>query len=123
MNSGSIGGIVLLIFSLSASAQQSNSTPPVGGTLSLPTPHQERPQTGRPRGLTNADVIRMANAGVPDSTIISSIQADVVNFDLSPDGLLALHNAGVDQNVLNAMSRDRSYQRECGALIVDFDFE
>lgn len=53
--------------------------------------------------LTNADVVKMVQAGVPESAIISSIQSSPVKFDLSPDALLALHRAGVSQKILEAV--------------------
>ena len=53
--------------------------------------------------LTNADVLRMVKAGVPESAIISSIQSTNCNFDLSPDALVVLHRAGVSQKILEVM--------------------
>jgi hypothetical protein len=48
-------------------------------------------QTGQqPKPLTNADVIEMSRAGVPESTIILAIQKTPVKFDVSAEGILAL---------------------------------
>jgi RHS repeat-associated protein len=53
--------------------------------------------------LTNADVINMVQAGVPESVVISSIKSRPANFDVSPDALIALHKAGVTQGEMGAM--------------------
>jgi hypothetical protein len=63
-------------------------------------------QTGRQaKPLTNADVVEMSRAGVPESTIILAIQSTPAKFDVSADGILALHAAGVTEAVLNQMLR------------------
>lgn len=82
-----------------ASAPQANA----------PAPVREQAPSGRfsstpaSQTITNAHVIRMVKAGVPESAIISSIQSNRGEFDLSPDGLLALHRAGVSQKILETM--------------------
>jgi hypothetical protein len=53
--------------------------------------------------ITNADVIKMKKAGLAESTIITTIQTRKSKFDVSPDGLIALHRAGVTQAELDAM--------------------
>ena len=53
--------------------------------------------------LTNADVIKMVKAGVPESVIVSSIQSSPGKYDVSPDGLVALHKAGLTQNEMDAV--------------------
>jgi len=63
-------------------------------------------QTGKqPRPLTNADVTEMSRAGVPESTIILAIQNSPAKFDVSAEGILALHAAGITEPVLNQMLR------------------
>jgi hypothetical protein len=65
-------------------------------------------QTGKqPKPLTNADVIEMSRAGVPESTILLAIQNGPVKFDVSADGILELHAAGITEPVLNQMLHDR----------------
>ena len=64
---------------------------------------QSAPQQAASHLLTNADVIKMVKAGVPQSTIVSSIQSSPAQFDLSPKGLGSLHRAGVNQAVLGTM--------------------
>ncbi|MHB8655211.1 MAG: hypothetical protein ACYDA9_15180 [Terriglobia bacterium] len=51
--------------------------------------------------LTNSDVVRMVKTG--EASIIASIQASPAKFDLSPQGLLALRQAGVSEQILRAM--------------------
>ncbi len=58
-------------------------------------------QAARP--LTNNDVIRMVQDGVPESVIVSSIKSRPSNFDLSADGLNRLHTAKVPKQVVDTM--------------------
>ncbi len=53
--------------------------------------------------LTNADVVKLEKAKMADDTIIRAIQHSKTNFDTSPDALIALKNAGVDESVIVAM--------------------
>ena len=55
--------------------------------------------------LTNADVITLAEASVPDSIIVAKIEGSQTEFDLSVDGLVALTRAGVGEAVLAAMTK------------------
>ena len=64
-------------------------------------------QTSKPP-LTNSDVIEMSRVGVPESTILLAIKNGPVKFDVSADGILALHAAGVKEPVLNQMLRSRA---------------
>lgn len=58
-----------------------------------------------PKPLTNSDIIEMSRAGVPQSTILTAIETTPAKFDVSADGILALHAAGVAESVLNQMLR------------------
>src|ERR1700684_475317 len=72
-------------------------------------------QTGKqPKPLTNADVLEMSSAGVPESTIILAIQKTPVKFDVSAEGILALHAAGITEPVLNQMRRAATPQKQSG---------
>lgn len=53
--------------------------------------------------LTNADVVAMVKAGLPESTVILAIQKGPTNFDTSPQALIQLKNQGVGPKVLDAM--------------------
>ena len=52
--------------------------------------------------MTNADLVKLVQAGVPESAIIASIHSSAPAFDLSSDGIVALHKAGVTQGELEA---------------------
>ncbi|MGH9759536.1 MAG: hypothetical protein ACREAC_01710, partial [Blastocatellia bacterium] len=56
-----------------------------------------------PAPLTNSDVIKMVKGGVPESAVVASIKSQPAKFDVSPEALIALHQAGVTQDELNAM--------------------
>lgn len=69
-------------------------------------------QTGnQPKPLTNAAIIEMSRAGVPQSTILLAIQNTPVKFDVSAEGILALHAGGVTETVLNQMLRAGARQK------------
>ena len=53
--------------------------------------------------LTNADVIEMSKAGLPERTIVLAIQKGPTSFDTSPQALIQLKNQGVSPTVLDAM--------------------
>jgi hypothetical protein len=53
--------------------------------------------------LTNADVIKMLEAKLPESVIITQIQSSQTRFDTSTDAIIELHKHGVSEAVLNAM--------------------
>ena len=57
----------------------------------------------QPKPLTNADVISMTKGGLPESVVISAIQANPANYDVSPNALLALKKAGISDNVQQAI--------------------
>ncbi len=52
--------------------------------------------------MTNADLVKLVQAGVPESAIVASIHSSAPAFDLSSDGIVALHKAGVTQGELEA---------------------
>ncbi len=53
--------------------------------------------------LTNAGVIKMVKAKLSESVVVATIQSSPANYDISPDGLIALQKAGVTQNEMNAI--------------------
>ncbi len=55
------------------------------------------------KALTNSDVIKMTKSGLAESTILAVIQASPSNFDVSPDALIAMKNAGVSQSLIAAV--------------------
>jgi hypothetical protein len=70
-----------------------------------------------PAALTNADVIKMVRAGLPESTIVAAIGASPTSFDISPDGLIAVKSAGVAQAVMEAMITAESNKRTAGSRV------
>ena len=58
--------------------------------------------------LTNADIVRMAHAGIPESVIAREIQLSPTNFNTSPDALIDLKRRGVSNLVLGAIVDTRS---------------
>jgi hypothetical protein len=73
--------------------------------LPVADPPAAQPASGAvlPAGIGNADVQAMVEAAFSDSTIISVIRANDVQFDLSPRALVALKGAGVSEQVIEAM--------------------
>jgi hypothetical protein len=53
--------------------------------------------------LTNDDVVKMSRAQLGTSIILTTIEASDVKFDVSPAGLIALKEAGVGDDVIQAM--------------------
>lgn len=53
--------------------------------------------------MTNADVVEMVTAGLPESTIVLAIQQSQTNFDTSPKALILLKKQSVSQKILEAM--------------------
>ena len=58
-------------------------------------------QTQKP--LTNADIVAMTKQGFEASLIIKAIESSSTSFDVSPQALIELKNAGVSQSVMEAM--------------------
>ena len=53
--------------------------------------------------LTNESIVAMTKEGFEPGLIIKDIQASKTNFDVSPQALIDLKNAGVSQTVMEAM--------------------
>jgi hypothetical protein len=53
--------------------------------------------------LTNDDIVAMVKNGLPESVILSAIQANDTNFDASASALIGLKKAGVSPKVMDAM--------------------
>ncbi len=64
---------------------------------------QADPQKSAPTQLTIDQIIQMAAAKLPDDVIIATIRKSGSKFDLTPDALIKLKNAGVSDAVLRAM--------------------
>ena len=80
------------------------ASPAAGGASKAPA---KAPANAGP-ALTNAQVIKMAKAGVDEDNIVATIHdATSVQFDLSPDGLVDLASNGVKGKIVIAM-RERA---------------
>lgn len=58
-------------------------------------------QTQKP--LTNADIVNLTKQGLDSGLIVKEIQSSGTSFDTTPQSLIDLKNAGVDNNVIDAM--------------------
>lgn len=72
--------------------------------ISAAMPAQVPAQTVE-KPLTNADIATMIKSGVPEGTVVLAIQRAVLrgmnDFDSTPQGLIALKNAGATEPILN----------------------
>ncbi len=57
------------------------------------------------QAITNFDLIRMSQSGVGDTVIVNSVRSRGGNFDLSPDGVIALKNSGVSDYVISEIQQ------------------
>lgn len=53
--------------------------------------------------LTNADIVKLTESGMPAEVIVTSIASSPTAFDMSVEELVALLEAGVDGDVIEAM--------------------
>jgi hypothetical protein len=53
--------------------------------------------------LTNADIVQMQKANLSEETILSKISSSTANFDTGANDLIQLKEAGVDDNIINAI--------------------
>ena len=63
--------------------------------------------TGTPAAqevVTNADIVKLANAKLSDPVIIAKIRASECKFDISTDALISLKQVGVSDTVIQAMT-------------------
>ena len=97
----------------SAPASSASSVAPAPATANAPPqpkPVAKVPSGPPPPALTNQKVIDMLKGGVDEDNIIGTIHdAPAVDFDLSPDGQIALAKNGVKGKILAAM-RERSHR-------------
>ena len=59
--------------------------------------------SGDDAALTNEDIVRLSQAGLGAEVIITKIKASATKFDTSVEQLLALKDAGVEDDVIAAM--------------------
>jgi len=73
-------------------------------------------QTQKP--LTNADVASMTKQGLDPSLIVKDIEGSSSDFDISPQALIDLKNAGVDKSVMDAMLSAQSRKPTAAVEVV-----
>ncbi len=73
-------------------------------------------QTQKP--LTNDDIVNMTKQGFDASLIIKAIQTSDTSFDVAPQALIDLKNAGVSQPVMEAMMSAHASQPTAAAEAV-----
>jgi hypothetical protein len=61
--------------------------------------------------ITNADVVRMVKAGIPENVIVRAIQVSATNFVTTPDALIGLKHQHVPDGVLSAIVESQSGER------------
>jgi hypothetical protein len=72
--------------------------------------------SGSGPAMTNAEVLKLASAGLSADVIVNAIQqASSRSFDLSIDGLIALKKAGVPDAAVAAMQQTKSAATNSGA--------
>ena len=74
----------------------------------LALPVQFLAQAAADNALTNADIVRMMKAGIPESVIVRKIQVSQPAFGTSANDLIELKNQGASERILGAMLDSRS---------------
>jgi hypothetical protein len=73
---------------------------------------------GAPKFLTNDDILSMVRAGQDESTVLSAIQTQGTDFDVSAKALLQLKKNGVPKKVIDAMIGAVKDQKEAAAAVL-----
>ncbi len=71
-----------------------------------------------PKFLTNDDVVSMVKAGQDETAILSAIQTQGTDFDVSAKALLQLKKSGVPKKVVDAMIVAVKDQKEAAATVL-----
>lgn len=58
--------------------------------------------------LTNEDIVKMVKAGLGTQIILATIASQAGSFNVSPDALVALKNAGVNDEIIAALVKSAS---------------
>jgi hypothetical protein len=78
-------------------------------TSPIPAPDSAADRSAPPEaGLTNADIVQMQKGGLSEEIILSKIATSTTNFDTGTQGLIQLRDAGVKNNIINAMVQKSS---------------
>jgi hypothetical protein len=75
-------------------------------------------QTAAEHPLTNADIVKMMKAGLPESIIVRAIQTSQTNFQTDAGSLIDLQRRGASEGILGSVldSRSGGGQPMTGAL-------
>jgi hypothetical protein len=68
-------------------------------------------QNQTPVRLSNADVAKMVQAGIPENVIVLEIQVSETNFNIAPDALIGLKHQHVPDGVLAAIVESQASGR------------
>jgi hypothetical protein len=71
-----------------------------------------------PKFLTNDDIVSMVKAGQDVDTVLSTIQTQGTDFDVSAKALLQLKKSGVPKKVIDAMIGAVKDQKEAAAAVL-----
>ena len=67
------------------------------------------------QALTNADIVRMMKAGMPESIILREIRMSNTDFAISPAALIELKKQGASERILGAVLDSRMGISQVGA--------
>lgn len=102
-----------LLFLLSSGALAQQGAPPMA------TPQPSTQAQGQEAPLTNADVVKLCKLDLGDQVVIAKInQAKAVDFKLDTDSLVALKQDGVSKDVIAAMLKRATPERQSAATPV-----
>jgi hypothetical protein len=73
--------------------------------FALPVPFSA--QAVPDNALSNADIVKMVKAGIPESIILREIQTSRTDFNTGPAGLIELKNHGASEGILAAVLESR----------------
>jgi hypothetical protein len=90
--------ILLLICLIGTRTLRAQAAPSDEGPL------QPSTDTARVHITGNADIIKMAKAGLGDDILIQTIQTRPGHYDTAPDDLIALKTAGLSDRVISTMA-------------------
>jgi uncharacterized protein YcfJ len=65
--------------------------------------YEQSERARQARAMTNRDVADMVANGITDKVVVSTMQDRGGNFDLSPQGIIALQKSGVSDTVIQSM--------------------
>jgi len=96
--------VLLSLLTLVAPATEAGQQPSRPGTPARAGGRPPAAQPAAPSGMTNGDIVNMVGAGLSEQIVMSAIRdAKLRNFDLTPNGLIALKKGGVTDSIIAVM--------------------